>query len=115
MLAYADITDRKRAEQDVARKEAQLQVALNNMPGALAYTDENLDIVVCNDRFVEMYPVPRELLQPGRPYPEFLRYLAEHGYYGPGDVDALVAQARGKRAQSLRQDLRGPHPRRPRL
>ena len=93
---------RKRAEQDVARKEAQLQVALDNMPGALAYTDENLDIVVCNDRFIEMYPVPRELLQPGRPYPEFLRYLAEHGYYGDGDVEALVAQARGKRAQSLR-------------
>jgi PAS fold len=68
------------------------------MPGALVYTDKNLNIVVCNDRFKEMYRVPDELLQPGRPYPEFLRYLAENGYYGEGDVDALVAQ----RVESLR-------------
>ena len=98
VLAYADITARKRAEQELARKEAQLHVALDNMPGALAYTDEALKIVVCNDRFAEMYPVPRELLQPGRPYPDLLRYLAEHGYYGDGDVDTLVA----RRVESLR-------------
>jgi class 3 adenylate cyclase/PAS domain-containing protein len=98
VLTYADITARKRAEQEVAQKEAQLHVALDNMPGALVYTDEELNIVVCNDRFAEMYPAPRELLQPGRPYPGFLRYLAEHGYYGDGDVDTLVA----KRVESLR-------------
>ena len=98
VLTYADITARKRAEQEVARKEAQLHVALDNMPGALVYTDEELNIVVCNDRFAEMYPAPRELLQPGRPYSDFLRYLAEHGYYGNGDVDTLVA----KRVESLR-------------
>lgn len=68
------------------------------MPGALVYTDADLNIVVCNDRFAEMYPVPRELLQPGRPYPAFLRYLAEHGYYGEGDIDSLV----GRRVESLR-------------
>ena len=98
VLSYADITERKRAEQDVARKEAQLHVALANMPGALAYTDEELKIIVCNNRFIEMYPVPRELFDPGRPYPDFLRYLAEHGYYGDGDIDTLVA----RRVESLR-------------
>ena len=35
------------------------------MPGALVYTDEALNIVVCNDRFAEMYPVPKELLAAG--------------------------------------------------
>ncbi len=68
------------------------------MPGALVYTDEALNVVACNDRFREMYPAPKELLQPGCPYPGFLRYLAEHGYYGDGDVDTLVAQ----RVESLR-------------
>ena len=52
----------------------------------------------CNDRFREMYLAPPELLQPGRPYAEFLRYLAANGYYGAGDVDALVA----RRLESLR-------------
>ncbi|MFQ5954938.1 MAG: PAS-domain containing protein [Kiloniellales bacterium] len=98
LLTYADITERKQAEQKVAEKEAQLRVAMDNMPGALVYTDEELNLVVCNRRFAEIYQIPSELLQPGRPYPDFLRYLAEHGYYGDGDVDALVAE----RVESLR-------------
>jgi class 3 adenylate cyclase/PAS domain-containing protein len=98
VLAYADITARRRAEEKAARKEAELQVALENMPGALAYTDEELNIVVCNHRFAEMYPVPEELLRPGRPYAGVFRYFAEHGYYGEGDVATHVAS----RVESLR-------------
>ena len=98
VTVMTDITEQKLAEQDLANKEAQLQVALDNMPGALVYTDADLNIVVCNDRFKEMYRVPKELLQPGRPYPDFLRYLAANGYYGEGDPDAQVAQ----RVESLR-------------
>ena len=93
-----DITVQKQAERNLAAKEAQLHVALDNMPGALVYTDEDLNIVVCNDRFKEMYRAPMELLQAGRPYPHFLRFLAENGYYGEGDVDTMVA----RRVESLR-------------
>ncbi|MDX1402262.1 MAG: PAS-domain containing protein, partial [Kiloniellales bacterium] len=78
--------------------EAQLHVALDNMPGALVYTDEALNIVFCNERFKEMYRVPGKLLQPGKPYANFLHYLADHGYYGEGNIDALVA----RRVESLR-------------
>ena len=98
VTVMTDITDQKQAEQILARHEAQLHVALDNMPGALVYTDDDLNIVFCNDRFKEMYPAPQELLQSGRPYPDFLRYLAEHGYYGAGEVDAQVA----RRIESLR-------------
>ena len=77
--------------------ESQLHVALDNMPGALVYTDDALNIVLCNTRFMEMYPVPKELLAPGRPYPSLLRYLAEHGYYGDGDVETHVS----RRVESL--------------
>src|SRR5829696_1660426 len=68
------------------------------MPGALVYTDDDMNVVFCNDRFREMYPVPDNLLQPGRPYPGFLRFLAVNGYYGEGDRDELVA----RRIDSLR-------------
>jgi class 3 adenylate cyclase/PAS domain-containing protein len=98
VTVMTDITEQKQAEQQLASKEAQLLVALDNMPGALVYTDDALNIVFCNSRFKEMYIVPAELLQPGRPYPVFLRYLTENGYYGEGDVDALVA----KRVETLR-------------
>jgi len=85
-------------DQDPAGTTGHLQLVLDYMPGARVYTDRDLDIVLCNDRFREMYPVPPELLQPGRPYRDILRYLAEHGYYGEGNVDALV----GRRVESLR-------------
>jgi class 3 adenylate cyclase len=98
VTVMTDVTEQKQAERDLVEKEAQLHLALDNMPGALVYTDENLNLVACNDRFTEMYQAPKELLEPGRPYPEFLHYLAEHGYYGDGDVEALVA----KRVESLR-------------
>jgi class 3 adenylate cyclase len=78
--------------------ERQLQIALDNMPGALAYTDGDLNIVFCNGPFKDMYQVPAELLQPGRPYADLLRYLAANGYYGTGDVGSLVA----KRVESVR-------------
>jgi adenylate cyclase len=93
-----DITEEKRLEQERAHKETQFHVALDNMPGALVYTDEQLNVVFCNERFKEMYPAPPELLEPGRPYPDFLHFLASSGYYGPGDVEAVVA----KRIDSLR-------------
>jgi class 3 adenylate cyclase len=98
VTVMTDITEQKRAERNLADKEAELLVALDNMPGALVYTDDELNIIFCNDRFKEMYIVPQELLQLGSPYADFLRYLAENGYYGEGDVDALVA----RRLESLR-------------
>ncbi len=83
---------------DLAEKEAQLRVALDNMPGVLVYTDEELNLVFCSDRYADIYGAPRELLQPGSSYSNYVRYLAEHGYYGEGDVDAFVAE----RVESLR-------------
>ena len=92
VTAMTDITEQKQAERILAEKETQLHLALDNMPGALVYTDASLNIVTCNDRILEMYPAPRELLEPGRPYAGFLRYLAEHGYYGDGEIETLVAE-----------------------
>ena len=98
VTVMTDVTEQKQAERDLVEKEAQLHLALDNMPGALVYTDANLNIVTRNDRITEMYPAPKELLEPGRPYAGFLRYLAENGYYGDGDIEALVA----KRLESVR-------------
>ncbi|MEO8485625.1 MAG: PAS-domain containing protein [Betaproteobacteria bacterium] len=98
VLTYADITARKAAEALATRTQAALQVALDNMPGALVYTNEALEIVVVNHRFAEMYPAPRELLQPGRSYVDFFRFAAAQGYYGDGDVATLVE----RRVASLR-------------
>jgi len=98
VTVMTDITDQKKVAEALADNEARVHVALDNMPGALVYTNDALDIVMCNARFREMYPAASGLLLPGRPYTDFLRFLAANGYYGDGNVDALVA----KRVDSLR-------------
>ena len=95
----APLHDTKDPIDSLPDAQRKLQVVLDNMPGALAYTDADLRLVFCNDRFREMYIVPPELLQPGRPYADLFRYLAANGYYGAGDVDELVA----RRVESLRK------------
>ena len=79
--------------------DVRLLVALDNMPGALVYTDKDLNIVVCNNRFREMYPVPEELLQPGRPIPNFCAIWPSTAITAKAIADAQVAPARGKPAQ----------------
>ncbi len=93
-----DISREHAANRELAEKEAQLRIALDNIPGLLMYTDQDLNIVLCNDNYIEMYPAQREMLRPGQPFAEFLRTLAERGQYGEGDVEALVAE----RVESLR-------------
>ncbi len=98
VAAIRDITELKEAEQALAEKEAQLRIALDSMPGALMYTDEDLNIVLSNDRYSEIFHEQRHLLEPGRPYRDLLYFLASQGAYGEGDVDELVAE----RVESLR-------------
>ena len=62
-------TKRQQRNTQSAEREAQLHVALDNMPGALVYTDEDLNIVICNQRFTEMYPTPRSCSNQGSPTP----------------------------------------------
>jgi PAS domain-containing protein len=59
-------TQSKSAARTAVASDTQLHVALDNMPGALVYADDDLRIVFCNERFREMYAAPPALLQPGR-------------------------------------------------
>jgi PAS domain-containing protein len=53
-----DITEQELAAQALAAQEALVFVALDNMPGALVDTNDNLNAVFCNERFREVYAAP---------------------------------------------------------
>jgi diguanylate cyclase (GGDEF)-like protein/PAS domain S-box-containing protein len=66
--------------------EAQLRVqyerldaALNNMSQGLIMIDRDKRLVVCNDRYIEMYGLSREIVKPGCSIDELLRHRAELG------------------------------------
>ncbi|WP_136660037.1 PAS-domain containing protein [Nitratireductor sp. XY-223] len=54
--------------------------------------DEHLRLVFWNDRFLELLEFPRELAFVGADFESFMRYNAEIGEYGSGDVEELVAE-----------------------
>ena len=83
---------RQMAEEELARKEAQLRIAMENMPGGMFMLDENLVIQVYNDQYKEMYELPDEAVQEGVSLAEAVRVRAERGDYGPGDLEELIEQ-----------------------
>jgi PAS domain S-box-containing protein len=91
--SWNDVTARKQAEQELAEKEAQLRVALDNMPGGMMLDDRDLNYVLFNSQYSELNEFPDGLVRVGGAYRDELRYQAERGDFGPGDKDDLVEQA----------------------
>ena len=85
-----DITERKRAEHELAEKEAQIRIALDNMPGGMMLGDRDLNYVLMNAQYSELYEFPDGLVRAGTSFRDELRYQAERGDFGPGDKDDLV-------------------------
>jgi PAS domain S-box-containing protein len=90
--AIRDITARKRAEAELATKEAHLRLALDNMPGGMMMWDRDLNYVLFNAQYSELYEFPDGLVRIGESIRDELRYQADRGDFGPGDKDELVEQ-----------------------
>ena len=88
-----DITERKQAEEELARKEAQLRLALDNMAGGMLMFDKDNKVVVFNEQYREMFDFPEGLMVVGGSVEAAVRYQAERGDFGEGDVDGLFDQA----------------------
>ena len=84
--------DLHKAVSELSQMDHLLGMVLENVPGAIVVTDEDLQIVLCSPQFSEIYQAPPEYLALGSYYQDFIRYLAENGYYGDRDVDELVAE-----------------------
>ncbi len=77
---------------ELSAKEAQLRVALDNMPGGLAVNNSDFNYVVVNNWIRDYFGVPDGLMEAGQPMEGPLRFLASQGVYGPGDTDDLVKE-----------------------
>ena len=87
----SDITERKAAEAEAAKKSAQLRAAIEAMPNGLIMFGEDLRLILYNRRFLEQWGISEEELENRRYLPHMIRYLAELGRYGAGDISQIVA------------------------
>jgi len=92
--------------QRLALEKERLDTALNNMSQGLIMFDAAERIVVCNDHYIEMYGLSREIVKPGCSFLELLKYRAEAGHALHQDpdkyrVDLAAAMALGKVTTSI--------------
>ncbi len=87
---FTDITDIKAAEAELKNKTHLLETTLNSIDQGVAIWSAEEELVICNDRFQELWQYPEELTQPGTPSIEFIRFLAKRGEYGPGDPETVA-------------------------
>jgi PAS domain S-box-containing protein len=69
---------------------AQLELALSKMSNGIYMLDRDMNFVLANERYIEMFRMPARLVEPGQPAEGVFRWHAENGGYGPGDTEQLV-------------------------
>ncbi len=66
-------------EAELEAQNLRFDAAINNMSQALLMFDEAARLVICNNRYLEMYNLPPGVLVPGRGLLDIVEYQVEHG------------------------------------
>lgn len=69
-----------------------LQSTIENLSQGISVIDQHLNLVIWNQRYLELFNFPDDFMRVGRPAVEVFRYNAERGEYGPGDPETHVQQ-----------------------
>ena len=87
---YADITDRKLAEERLADVQGRLKTAVENMTGGIMLVDENLKITLFNQNFVDLFNLPPDLVRIGSFLDQIDRFRAERGDFGDELTETVI-------------------------
>ena len=67
--------------------------------------DADQKLVVCNQRYADMYHIPRELTRPGTSLTDILKQRFASGVQTPLDVDAFVRDRLDRQQDAIRIDV----------
>lgn len=91
--ALQDVTSQKSAEEYLRSINTMMQSIVDNLPCGLSVFDANLHLVMHNMEFRRLLELPDHLFAgPVTTFESIIRYNAERGEYGPGDVNEHVAR-----------------------
>lgn len=74
------------------RYREMVAAGLDHIDQGVTIFDQDLRLVTCNRSFLTLLDFPDALGAPGTPFEAFIRYNAERGEYGEGDVEQQVAE-----------------------
>jgi diguanylate cyclase (GGDEF)-like protein len=78
------------SEQRLALEKDRLDTAINNMTQGLLLYDKDARIVLCNQRYIEMYGLSPEVAKPGCHFRDLVAYRKQTGSF-QGDVDKFCS------------------------
>ncbi|WP_439572711.1 PAS-domain containing protein [Phreatobacter sp.] len=90
VATFEDITERERAAGELREQHRRFDAALNNMAHGLVMLDENLNLIVCNRRYLEMYRMSPDVVRPGTSMMEIVRHSLAQGNYNNVTAEHLV-------------------------
>ena len=110
-------------EADLQAQNMRFDIAINNMTQGLLLYDSSERLIVCNQRYIEMYGLSSDVVKPGLGFRDLIVYRKETGSF-KGDVDSfcssvlrnvalgkithnVVETADGRSIQIVNQPLRG--------
>jgi diguanylate cyclase (GGDEF)-like protein/PAS domain S-box-containing protein len=92
------LTGKRRRKDTLRTRNLQLDTALNNMNQGLCMFDSNACLILCNDRYVEMYRLSRAVVKPGCTLRAMLGHRRDSGTFS-GDPDRYVTDLRAQLAR----------------
>jgi diguanylate cyclase (GGDEF)-like protein/PAS domain S-box-containing protein len=97
VATYEDITERRRHLRQLQQREEELRIqnerfdaAINNMGSGLCMFDANHRLIVCNERYSQMYDLGLDATQPGRTLQSILQSRVAAGCYAGDDPDRYI-------------------------
>jgi len=97
----------RESQQRLEQEKHRLDTALNNMTQGLVLFDASARIVICNQRYIDMYGLSTAVIKPGIHFCEAVRHRKETGSF-KGDVDEYCSTilknvAQGKVTRTIRE------------
>ncbi len=93
---------RRRAEQKLAEQSALLEMTLDNMAQGFCVYSSDLKLVAFNQEYLHMGNFPSGFIRLGMNRRDVLRFLAERGDFGEGDINQLIEERiASTRAESI--------------
>jgi diguanylate cyclase (GGDEF)-like protein/PAS domain S-box-containing protein len=80
----------RESQQRLEQEKHRLDTALNNMTQGLVLYDASARVVVCNQRYIDMYGLSTDVVKPGSRFYDIIQHRKETGSF-KGDVDEFCS------------------------
>ena len=94
ITTYTDISEQKKAMTEAHRADVMLRASIDALDEAFVLYDPQDRLVLCNQRYRDVYPLCAEVMVPGNTFEHIIRVGAERGEYTAalGRVDEWVTE-----------------------